>query len=219
MSQHPFHTGYPGQPQPFGDAYQTVQQMQPGGQQMQPAAFPPGTSNPAGLLNPPGFANYAQAPNVRWIRIPAHLPQIGVPDAEFITIKPFDIVNTFSGNAANAAYTQTVQFPEPCTIFAVTAAVIDTAGGAFPVGLDPLDAFTIALTRTNSDKLQSSAGLGSTICGTAQRPRYVGPSGWVQDRGSSIQVVITPLRASLRIDLVFWTAVTYGPTAFTLRGG
>jgi len=217
MSQWPPH--YSQHPQAnFGDAYQTVgpvQQQQ--GMNMQPGQFPPGTSNPTQLLSPPGFSNYAQAQNVKWTRIPAHLPQIAVPNAEFITIKPFDMVTVFTGNAANTAYTTTIQFPEPSVIFALTATAIDTTGAALT--RDPLDTFTILLTRTNSDKLQTNTALGSTVCGTAQRPRYVGPSGWVQDRGTSITANITPLFANLRVDLVFMVAVIYGPTSFTLSAG
>jgi hypothetical protein len=201
----------------YGDGAQTVQTVQQQGGNMQPAAFPPGTQNPTSLLSPPGFSNYAQAPNVQWHRIPAHLPQIAIPSADFITTKAFDNAISFTGNASGAAYTTTLQFPEPSVIFALTATAIDTTGAALT--RDPRDCFTLALVRTNADKLQSQAVLGSTICGTAERPRYVGPNGWVQDRGSSIQITLTPLFADLRVDLVCYTAVIYGPSSFTLAAG
>ena len=219
--QYQVQQGQPQQYQGYGGAYgdgaQTVQTVPQQGGAMQPAQFPPGTSNPTTLLSPPGFSNYAQAPNVQWHRIPAHLPQIAIPSADFITTKAFDNATSFSGNAAGATYTTTLQFPEPSVIFALTATAVDTTGAALT--RDPLDCFTLALTRTNSDKLQSQTVLGSTICGTAQRPRYVGPNGWVQDRGSSIQISLTPLFANLRIDLVCYTAVIYGPSSFTLANG
>ena len=177
-----------------------------------PWPFP---NDAAPAMAPSTFQSMAQDKNVGWAKVPAYLPNLTLPMAEFIAIKPFDIIESMAGNAAGTAFTRTVNFPQPTVVFALNAGVTEDAGGNLPVGPSPLDQFTLQIIRTNGDQLQTAAALGGSICGTAQRPRLIGPTGWVQDRGSSLQITCTPLVANLRIDLCFVCAVIYGPASFT----
>lgn len=176
---------------------------------------PPADAQPS--LAPPTFQQYARAETVGWAKVNAYMPYLTLPTADFIAVKPLDVCETFSGNAANAAYTRTISFSQPAVVFATAAAVIDDTGADLPVSTSPLNLFTVDLVRTNGDRLTTQAVLGGCVFGTAERPRLVGPSGWIQDRGSAFSVTITPLRNNLRIDLCLSVACIYGPASYAWR--
>ena len=193
----------------------------PWGQQIQPSQAQGGAPWPAppsaqAALSPSTFASYAQNPDVRWTRVQAYYPYLTLPNAAFIAIKPLDLVVSCSGNAANTSYAnQQVTLPVPSVVFATTAACVDTTGTALPVGLSSLDCFTIDIVMSNNDKKMTAAALGSAVLGTAQRPRLIGPTGWMADMGQSFNLTITPLRSNLRIDVVLLAACIYGPASFS----
>lgn len=123
-----------------------------------------------------------------------------------------DRISTISGVAANTQTIVRQGFDVPSAVFALTGTAIDTTGAALPVGLDPLDTFTVQFVLTNGQRWQTVAGLGSTILGTAQRPRYLGGPCWILNNGAVMQVIITPLRANLRIDVNMMVVEQPGPT-------
>lgn len=208
--------GYGGAPfgAPIGAGSAWGQQVQPS-QAQGSAPWPPPASAQA-ALSPPTFASYSQNADVRWTRVDAYWPHLTLPNSAFIAIKSLDLVVSCSGNPANSAYAnQQVTLPVPSVVFNVTGAAVDTTGTALPVGLASLDTFTIEIVMSNNDKKMTAAALGSTVVGTAQRPRQVGPTGWMADMGQSFNLTITPLRANLRIDIVLTAACIYGPASFS----
>lgn len=108
-----------------------------------------------------------------------------------------------------------LQFSRPSVLFQMTASAVATGQGAAIAG-DPRDTFRIQMQRSNGqEELINAPALGSTVLGSAERPFKVAPNGWTFDRGESLIVTITPLRADLSIDITLTVAEITGPANFT----
>lgn len=200
MSNFPFGAplGYGGGPGP-GQGYGAPAPM-PGSVAAQP------------MLGPPSLSDYAaNAP--AWARLQAYLPEVTMPVGRNIGIQERDYVAnwTFTSTTAQA---QNLQFSQPSTIYAMTAAAVDTSGTITANLRNPLDLFRVQLTRINGDRFQTASALGSTIFGTGTAPRLIGPSGWMFDIGGTLRIDVTPLISTLIIDMVFWTLEVRGPSNF-----
>jgi hypothetical protein len=148
-----------------------------------------------------------------YMRVPVWPPQLLLSTNRLVGHQTRDYTGGVLNAALNAEAVAAIQFDIPCIIYALTASAVTTDQAVFVNGLTPLDSFLIALEHSNGDRLTAGqARLGSTICGSAQRPRMVGGNGWVFDRGSTLIVRITPLQANLRIDFVVETIEERGPT-------
>jgi len=210
MSQHPGYPGYPYGQAPPGYAQSGT--MQPGVPPLQQAPWPMPPGSQA-AIQPAGWPAFAQSPDVGWRRINASQPHIVVPTAPFISVKSMDMVKTYSGNAANVAYTDNLQFSsQPGIVAQLTAGVFTETDLA--VGIDFLNTFTVEIVRTNGDKLMTTSGLGGAVFGTARWPRNIGPSGWMMDLGSALSITVVPLIDDLTITLNFLTVQVYGPASF-----
>jgi len=180
------------------------------------APWPP----PAGAqatLNPPNLASHARnAPS--WYQKQVYWPELWFPAGNSIGLqlrrRPISVTV-----AANTATPTLVQFDTPTTIYALTAGVQETTGGAFPVGQDPLNLFTIEFIRTQGDRLDTAPALGGALLGTAARPALLGGPGWMFDRGGALQATITPLVNNLRIDVVLMGIEVRGPANFSWPTG
>jgi hypothetical protein len=100
----------------------------------------------------------------------------------------------------------------PFEVYGFTATATPSDGSALPNNLHPLDTFRVLLTSNTNDRLVTEAVIARTIMGTAERPSHVGGTGWSFDRGGTIQIGITPIRANLIISLVAWGVEVRGPT-------
>lgn len=153
-------------------------------------------------------------------RILAGVPYEETPVAEPVPWLPIstdiawglnDRVSTFTNQTINAEATNNLGFDIPSVVYAITAAVRDTAGnsisGAFG---NVLDTFRIQFGLTNGRNWQTANTMGSTICGTAERPRFLGRSCWRLNNGAVLQCRVTPLVANLQIDIVLWCVETTG---------
>jgi len=148
-----------------------------------------------------------------YMRVPVWPPQLLLSTNRLVGHQTRDYTAGVLNAAINVEAISTIQFDIPCIIYAITASAVTTNAVAFTAGLIPLDSFLIGFEHSNGDRLTAGqARLGSTICGTALRPRMVGGNGWVFDRGSTLVARITPLQANLRIDIVVETIEERGPT-------
>jgi hypothetical protein len=102
----------------------------------------------------------------------------------------------------NSEAIRTVQFDIPCRLVAINAGGFSqAAGNALPVGVGPRDCFLFRAEYTTGNKLHTAARMASTVVGTAERPGELGGVGMTIDAGASLIIGITPLIASLRIDV------------------
>lgn len=176
--------------------------------------FPGGGFPQPSAMAVPGWEDFAAG---KWTQIPAYLPTLTLPTGPSIGLMPRDRPLTFTFTGA-ASSNNAFQFDIPTTVFAVTAACVTTDGSGFPIGRNSLDMFRLQFTRANGDKFTSDLALGSTICGTAANPRLVGPSGWMFNNGSTMQVLVQNLFAvPVTIDIVFFTVEVRGPFNFALQ--
>ena len=177
-----------------------------------PPWFPPPGSTAS--LNPPSNAQRAQQ-GTPWYREQVFYPTPWFPAGQNIglqlRIRPLTILN----QAAGANVLQTIQFDIPTSVYAITAAAVDTTGAALPVGLSSLDTFTVQFQHTNGDLYSTLPALGSPVCGDGGNFALLGGPGWSQDRGTSILVTAQPLRANLRIDIVLWGIEARGPANYS----
>lgn len=172
----------------------------------------PGAAAAQPMLQPPSLADYAQnAP--RWARLQAYLPEVTMPMGANIGLQARDYVANFTFTAATAQ-TLNLQFSQPTTVFALAASAYDTSGTITDDLRNPLNLFRVQIERTNGDRFQTSAALGSSIFGSAAQPRLVGPSGWMFDIGGVARIIVTPLIATLAVDLTFYSIEVRGPSNF-----
>lgn len=171
---------------------------------------PQGT--PQASLNPPSLGQYGG-----WTRSQVYYPEVLIPGREFAGVQPRDYVVNLSAGTANIEVLRPISVDIPGTVYAMTGGSRDTTGTAFPVGLESLDTFKIRIEHNSNDRFVTQTAYGSAVVGTAARPRLVGASGWIWDRGGTIRVFITPLRANLDIDISLWVIEYRGLQNFTMR--
>ena len=124
-----------------------------------------------------------------------------------------DRVLTLTNGAINTQAVQRLGFDTPSAVYAITAAVRTTDGAAIPGSFGSvLDTFQIQFRMTNPRLWQTNPVSGSTVCGTAERPRFLGRPCWRMNTGSVLIANITPLMANLNVDLNIWVLETIGCT-------
>lgn len=173
-------------------------------------------------LNPPAWSDFAGGP---WAQIPAYLPTLTLPYGPNVGLQLRRFPTTFTFTSLVAQQT-TVQIDTPTSFFAVTAGSFTTDNSDVPRGRDPLSMFRVQFVRPMGDRFDVAAGLGSTMCGPASNPALLGPNGWMVDRGSGVQITVTPLFTPIAVDIVLWGAEVRGPynyiwntVPFGLRAG
>ncbi len=170
-------------------------------------------------INMPGRAQMGgQGDLPPWMRVPIWPPQLLLSTNKQVGHQTRDYGTGILNIAANTSTPRSISFDIPALIFQFNAAVVDTAGGPLPAGTDPLDTLTIGIEHSHGEQLLAGgARLGSAVCGSAARPRFVGGNGWVFNAGSTMIVTLTPLRPNLRIDVVVQVIEERGPTNLTGR--
>lgn len=157
-----------------------------------------------------------------WIRVPFY------PTAPFTSTNPTvgQQVRFYSGAlitgdadyVVNTEAIRGVQFDIPCRLIAINGSARDTNTPANLTGLDPRDEFLFRLEYTNGDRLHITQRLGSTVVGRMGFPGELGGVGWTIDRGASVILGITPLRANLRIDITLVCLEIRGPSNYVSPG-
>ena len=163
-------------------------------------------------LNPPNNMERLQNPLNWWERPQCFYPEPLTPAGPGITYQVRRRVRAFTALTLNTETTQPIQFDVPGPIWQLSAAARDTAGNAFPIGLDPLDTFLVRFTMSNGERLDEVASLGSSLLGTASEPCFLGRECWQMDNGSSLLVSVTALRENLAVYIVAWHREVRGPT-------
>lgn len=130
------------------------------------------------------------------------------------------VLSTDTDYASGSIALRTLTFPQPVVLVARNGASFSTAAGnAFPVGLGPRDTFLVKCTiGQTSEAIDTIAVLASTVLGTGERPGEIGGDGWVVDAGNTLSVEITPLMASLRINVAFIVLEQRGRSNFVPPG-
>jgi hypothetical protein len=128
------------------------------------------------------------------------------------------VISLVNGTAGTTAL-PTIAFDLDSAIYALTAAVYDTDGNAFPPTnfANALDTFTVQFKLAQGRQYQDNAALGSAVLGDAKYPRYLGMPAWRFPGGTVLQVLLTPLVANLRIDLTLW-AIELTPMSGNFSG-
>lgn len=181
--------------------------------------YPPGYQNMRASLDPPTTQQRADNPDVQWVREQVYEPTPWRPLNPFIGEQfrryTADVV---LNETANTEVPRIIQIDIPATLYGLTGAAVDSTGAALPVGLDPLDTFLVRFEHNNGDRIDTQAALGSAMLGTAKFPALLGGPAWHFDRGSSINIGITPLRSNLRIYVVAWMMEYRGPANYNPLG-
>ncbi len=193
-----------GAPQP---EYGVPSNAYPGGG---PGGFPYGAdpTNPRpAVIQMPTASQMGGQGAVPWVRYPYF------PTAPFYSTDPnvgyqTRFYSTNLNSSVDTDYTtgsettRTIQFDIPCRLIAINGSAFSNANGnALPVGVGPRDCWLFRLEYTNGDRLMINARMASTVVGTSERPGELGGTGWTIDQGASVIIGITPLLASLRIDV------------------
>jgi len=163
---------------------------------------PPSYNNAQAALDPPSAYGNLGGQKVDWYREPVMEPRVFFPNDMYTAKQMRWRGVTVLNQAANTEVISLINIDIPSTVIAFTAAAVDTTGGALPVGLDSLDTFLVRYAHNSGDRLTPTPVLGSCAAGTGQFPCMVGAAGWVFNRGGSLEVGITPLRANLRITVM-----------------
>ena len=177
-------------------------------------------SERSAVISMPTTADLGGAAPQRFIRAPFY------PTAPFYSTNPnvgyqtrfysAGLLSTDTDYAVNSESIRRAQFDIPCRLIAINASAFNTAqGNALPVGVSAQDTFLFRLEYTQGDKLHISQRLGSTVCGSAQRPGELGGVGFTINPGATVILGITPLLANLRIDITLVCLEMRGPSNYT----
>jgi hypothetical protein len=109
-----------------------------------------------------------------------------------------------------------VLFSNPATIVAINGSAFNSAAGnAFPIGVGPRGCWLFRMQYSNGELLAVNARIASDVVGTAERPGQVGLHGWQINAGQAITIGITPLLASLRIDITLIVLEQMGSSSYS----
>lgn len=136
------------------------------------------------------------------------------------------LASTASDFSVGSEATRTVQFDLPCRVIAFNGAACPTDWTTPPTinGNDFLPTeqnmnllYRFRVEYTTGDKLQTAARLASTVVGTGKQPGEIGGHGYNIDQGASLQVSITPLLASITVDITIVCLEMRAPQNFNIR--
>lgn len=170
----------------------------------------PAPGQPVAALSPPSLGTF---PGFTTGQV--YYPELFIP--ENAGVQPRDYVQELLNGVAAVEIVRPIQVDIPGTVYAMCGSAVDSTGAALPVGLDPLDTFLFRLEHNSGDRFTTAPTLGSTVLGRNGLPRLVGARGWMWDRGGTIRIGLTPLRANLRINIALWIIEFRGPQNFTMR--
>ena len=181
--------------------------------------------NAQAKISLPSIQDLGGQGEIPWIRFPYY------PTAPFYSTDPrvgtqtrfygATLLYTDNDYTVNTQSTRTVQFDIPCRMIAINASSIVYDGAnavtGYVNGIDPRDQFLFQIQYSTGDRLHTGARLGSTVCGSFENPGEIGGVGYTIDQGASLQLMITPLVANLRIDITLVCLEIRGASNF-VRG-
>lgn len=167
---------------------------------------------------PQQVQHHVPAQSQPWVREQVYWPTPYFPQHPNLGRQVRDYVRNFTIANSGSTSTQTVQIDIPGCIYALSGAIIRSDGSGFPVGWKSLDAVSVQFVYNNGEQLQTLAGLGSAILGSAERPRMLGGPAWTFDRGAQITCTLTSNLANLQISVACWVMEIRGPTNISSLG-
>ena len=167
--------------------------------------------NMLATLNPPTDDTRIKN-GVPYREMQVYYPEPWMPVASDIAYSPNDRVVQVLNQTANTEVIERLGFDVPTVVYATVSAVRSTSGDLPATVGNERDLFRVQFELTNGRKWQTSNSLGSTVTGTAERPRLLGRTGWRFDMGTVLLVKVTPLVANLDINVVLYTIETPGAT-------
>mgnify|MGYP003655989241 FL=1 len=163
----------------------------------------PSYDNSMAALDPPSAYGEVGGQKVPWYREPVLEPRIFFPN-DLYTAKQIRWRNVVVENEAiGTEIVRLINIDIPSTVYAFTGGARDTTN-VLQLNDGGRGDFLVRYAHNSGDRLTPTAGLGTLFCGDARFPALVGAAGWVFNRGGSIEVGITPLRANLRIEVAAW---------------
>lgn len=209
---------------------------QPAQQQGQPYSYgPPPPTSPGpggsyqypgpGALQPPTVRRVAQMSGMFFEQVPAALPYPWLPQSSDpgrpVARNPREYVLTYTWGtditAVGTASIKRINWDTIGAVYALVAGIYKTDGTAFPINWNTLNAFTVGIQQANGyqyvtvDSGVSVLG-GCIFSNDAGRPAYIPAGAWPIDRGTVLQVTLTPLIANITVHLNFRTIEAPGPT-------
>jgi len=121
-------------------------------------------------------------------------------------------VASLSGGAINVPVPVAVNVDVPIVIYELVGAAVMLNNTAMVI--NPLDAFLVQFVRPAGDFLTNAPALGSAVVGTAGFPMKVGLSGWTLNQSGTMNVIITPRVAGIRVDIVVKAVCIQGGVNF-----
>ena len=182
-----------------------------------PAQWPPGPDMTA-KLDPPTTYQRSQE-RLAWYQTQVFYPTPWFPASDTIGLQPRRRpMQPLLNAAVGTTVIRTIQIDIPYVVYAFTGGAVNSDGSALPNGMNPLDTFTVQFVHNTGDRLDTLPALASCLIGTAAQPCVLGGNGWNFDRGGTIQILVTPLRQNLRIDVCTWGIEVRGPVNYNVQG-
>jgi hypothetical protein len=125
------------------------------------------------------------------------------------------LASTEADYTVNQESIRTVQFDLPCRLIAINGASNNIAGANTVTQQNMNLMYLFRSEYTTGDRLQVAARLATTVVGTGQNPGEIGGHGYNIDQGATLLIGLTPLVASLRIDITLVCLEMRGPRNFS----
>lgn len=110
-----------------------------------------------------------------------------------------------------------VNFDIPCYLIAINGGAFNTGvGNAFPLGVQANSTYLFRIEYSTGDKLMTGPRLATTCIGDGFNPGEIGGTGYVIQPGASVQLGITPLLATLRVDISLFCVEVRAPSNYTV---
>ena len=168
---------------------------------------------------PAPFARYPFFPTAPWY---STNPNVGYQVRYYST----SLASSDSDFTVGSEAVRSVQFDLPCRVIAFNGSASPTSWASPPQinGVDFLPStqnmnllYRFRAEYTTGDKLHTNARLAASVLGTGSEPGEIGGHGYNIDQGASLQIGITPLLASITIDISIVCLEMRAPMNFNIR--
>lgn len=126
------------------------------------------------------------------------------------------LLSTDADYAIGTEALRNVQFDIPCRLIAINGAAQNTGDTDLYNEIVMNMQYLFRLEYTTGDRLHTTPRLASTVVGTMQNPGEIGGHGYNIDQGASVTLGITPLAATLRIDITLVCLEMRAPRNFSI---
>ncbi len=179
------------------------------------AIAPPSVANNVMPMISPATTSQWASEGVQFKATPIKDARVLIPQDERIAVVPrVRSVQDIVDQGVNMPINRPVRIDIPFTAYALVGWATPSDGTALPDNLHPLATFLIEVQDSGSNLFTTEPTMARNVLGTAERPGQIGGYGYVFNRGTNLNFIITPLRPNLRISVAAWGVDFMGPANF-----